>query len=90
MTMSLKTWIVALAALSLTVTVADAGTKKHRHHVRAPAPAPADAVWPFASRHDEPAHFVRLPNGLIVSSYQCFFDAGYGRYTPCDLDGGRP
>lgn len=87
--MSLKVWIVALAVLSLTATAADA--KKHRRHVRRPPPAAeAPAIWPFGSRYDEPAHFVRLPNGLIVSSYQCFFDQGYGRYTPCDMGGGRP
>lgn len=77
--MNLKLWIVALAALCLTVTAADA--KKHRKHV--PPPAPADAIWPYSSRNDEPAHFVRLPNGLVVSSYECFYDEGYGRYLAC-------
>jgi hypothetical protein len=77
--MTLKVWILALAALSVGATAADA--KRHRTHVR--PPAPADAVWPFNSRYDEPAHFVRLPNGLVVSSYECFTDEGYGRYLPC-------
>jgi hypothetical protein len=68
--------IVALAALSVTTTVAEA---KHRRHV----PPPIPAVWPFSTQHDGPAHFVRLPNGLIVSSYECFTDEGYGRYLAC-------
>lgn len=82
--MTFKALIVALAALSLTVTAADA--KKHRRHIRPAPPPPADAVPPFwglFSNDSRPAHFVRLPNGLIVSSYECFTDEGYGRYWPC-------
>lgn len=80
--MNWKVLIVVLAALCVGATAADAA-KKHRRHVG--PPAPADAVWPYSSRYDEPAHFVRLPNGLIVSSYQCFTDEGYGRYLPCGM-----
>jgi len=81
--MNLKVSIVALAVLSLTVTAADA--KKHRKHIR-PAPPPAAAappLWGLFGNDSGPAHFVRLPNGQIVSSYECFTDEGYGRYLPC-------
>jgi len=85
--MTFKVWIVALVALCVGVSAANADPKKHRRHVRKPAPAPVEVVPPFwglFKRDSAPAHFVRLPNGLIVSSYQCFVDEGYGRYTPCD------
>ncbi len=83
--MNWKLWIVALAALSLGATAAEA--KKHRHRI--PPSAQAEAYWPYSSRDDGPAHFVRLPNGLVVSSYQCFTDEGYGRYLPCVVGGKR-
>jgi hypothetical protein len=78
--MSWKVWIVAVAALIVGVTAADA--KRHRRDVR-PPPAPAGDIWPYSTRWDQPAHFVRLPNGLVVSSYECFTDEGYGRYLAC-------
>jgi hypothetical protein len=77
--MTFRILFVALAALLVTATAADA--KRHRRAVV--RPAPADAIWPYGSRYGEPAHFVRLPNGLIVSSYECFYDEGYGRYLAC-------
>ena len=80
MTRKVLAAVLAVACCGMTASAASA--KRHRHHVR--APAPPDAVWSFASRYEEPAHFVRLPNGLVVSSYQCFTDEGYGRYRPCD------
>jgi hypothetical protein len=77
--MTLRILFVALAALLVTATAADA--KRHRKPVV--APAPAGDIGPYSSRWDQPAHFVRLPNGLIVSSYECFTDEGYGRYLAC-------
>lgn len=77
--MNWKVLVVALMISCLGVTAAAA--KKHRRHVR--PPAPVDTVGSYGSRHAGPAHFVRLPNGLIVSSYQCFTDEGYGRYLLC-------
>ncbi len=81
--MNARLWVVAFVVLTVSVTVASAGTKKHRRHHHGPAVA-ADAIPPYRGSWDNgPAHFVRLPNGLIVSSYECFTDEGYGRYRPC-------
>ena len=85
--MNMKIWIVALAVLSVTVTAAEA--KKHRRHVRPLPPAPANDISPYSTRWDQPAHFVRLPNGLVVSSYECWSEEGYGRYLPCGGGGDR-
>jgi len=74
--------IIAAAVLALSVTAAAAGAQKNRHHV--PPGVQEDVVPPWRGGRDiGPAHFVRLPNGLIVSSYECFTDQGYGRYWPC-------
>ena len=85
--MNMKIWALVLVALSVSVTAADA--KKHRRHVRPPPPAPVDGIWPYSTRWDQPAHFVRLPNGLVVSSYECWSDEGNGRYLPCGAGGNK-
>lgn len=80
--MSLRVWMVAPLVLALSVTSAAAGTKKKHRHRAAPV-VQTDIVPPWGGREVGPAHFVRLPNGLIVSSYECFYDEGYGRYLAC-------
>jgi hypothetical protein len=79
--MTCRVCIIAAAVLAVSVTAAGAGSKKHRRHV---PPVQEDGVPPWRGGRDVgPAHFVRLPNGLIVSSYECFYDEGYGRYLAC-------
>jgi hypothetical protein len=79
--MTCRVCIIAAAVLAVSVTAAAAGPKKHRRHV---PPVQEDVVPPWRGGRDVgPAHFVRLPNGLIVSSYECFYDEGYGRYLAC-------
>ena len=69
--------IIALSVLSLaTIDVAYAGMK-HRHH----RGAPAAVAW---APSFEPARMIEVRPGLIISSYDCFTDEGYGRYSPCN------
>jgi hypothetical protein len=68
--------IVAASVLALvTIDAAYAGAKKHRRHV---ARAPAAVESPFA-----PARMIEVRPGVIISSYDCIIDEGYGRYRRC-------
>ena len=68
--------IVAVSVLSLVaIDAAYAGAKKQRHHV---APATAAVGSSFA-----PARMIEVRPGVIISSYDCVTDQGYGRWRPC-------
>jgi hypothetical protein len=68
--------IVAVSVLSLVaIDAAYAGAKKHRRHVARP---PAAVESSFA-----PARMIEVRPGLIISSYDCVTDDGYGRYRRC-------
>jgi hypothetical protein len=68
--------IVAVSVLSLvTIDAAYAGAKKHRRDV---ARAPAAVGSSFA-----PARMIEVRPGVIISSYDCITDEGYGRWRPC-------
>jgi hypothetical protein len=68
--------IVAVSVVSLvTIDAAYAGAKKHRRHV---AGAPVAVESSFA-----PARMIEVRPGLIISSYDCVTDDGYGRYRRC-------
>jgi hypothetical protein len=64
--------IVAVAALS--VVTADAATAKHRHRAYV-APAPVSSYGP--------ARMIEVRPGVIISSYDCITDEGYGRWRRC-------
>jgi hypothetical protein len=69
--------IVAASVLALaTIDAADAAGK-HRHRA-AHAPVPVAQPSSFA-----PARMIEIRPGLIISSYDCVIDEGYGRYSPC-------
>jgi hypothetical protein len=74
--------IGAALVLSLATIDAACATAKHRHHIwRAPvavARAPS-----FGS-----ARMIEVRPGVIISSYDCITDDGYGRWRPCS-DGCR-
>ena len=74
--MNVRWPIVALSLLALaTVDTAYAGAK-HRHHgPRHVGVAPESS---FA-----PARMIEVRPGLIISSYDCIIDEGYGRLRPC-------
>ena len=68
--------IVAVSVLALvTIDAAYAGANKHRRHV---ARVPAAVESSFA-----PARMIEVRPGVIISSYDCITDEGYGRWRPC-------
>jgi hypothetical protein len=69
--------IVAVSVLSLTTIDAAYAAGKHRHRA-APAPVPVARAPSFA-----PARMIEIRPGLIISTYDCIIDEGYGRYSPC-------
>jgi hypothetical protein len=78
--------IAAVAALATTATAASAASKHHpryARHARAPA-----AVAPASSSGFAPAHMIEARPGVVISSYGCITDEGYGRWTYCG-QGGR-
>jgi hypothetical protein len=68
--------IVAVSILSLATVDAAYAAGKHRH--RAHAPVPVAQAPSFA-----PARMIEIRPGLIISTYDCITDEGYGRYSPC-------
>jgi hypothetical protein len=73
--------IAAVSILALaTIDTAYAGAKQRRHA----APAAVGPVSSFA-----PARMIEVRPGLIISSYDCITDEGYGRYTPCSAGAKR-
>jgi len=64
--------------LVATVSAGHAANKHHARHVarQTAVPAPGPAIG-------EPAHMVEVRPGLIISSYGCITDEGYGRWLPC-------
>lgn len=72
---------VVLSIFSLaTIDAAYAGAKHRRHAARVAAPH---------ARAFEPARMIEIRPGLIISSYDCVTDEGYGRYTPCSASSRR-
>jgi hypothetical protein len=71
-------WVVAaLPALVLLAIDTAGATVKHRHrHYAAPV-----AVAPTSSF--APARMIEVRPGVIISSYDCIIDEGYGRYRRC-------
>ena len=69
--------IVAVSVLSLATIDMAYPTAKH-HHRGAHAPVPAARAPSFG-----PARMIEVRPGLFISSYGCFTDEGYGRYSPC-------
>jgi hypothetical protein len=67
--------IVALSIFSLAMIDAAYAGAKHRRHA-------APVAVPHA-RAFEPARMIVIRPGLIISSYDCVTDEGYGRYYPC-------
>jgi hypothetical protein len=73
--------IVAVSIVSLaTIDGAYAGAKHRRH--AAPVAVPH-------ARSFEPARMIEIRPGLIISSYDCVTDEGYGRYSPCSASSKR-
>jgi hypothetical protein len=69
--------IVAASVLSLAMIDAAYATSKHRYRHRA-APVAVAPTPSFA-----PARMIEVRPGVIISSYDCLIDEGYGRYRRC-------
>jgi hypothetical protein len=68
--------IIAASVFALaSADMAFAGSKKHKR-TRAPV-AVSHSHW------SEPARMIEVRPGLIISSYDCVIDEGYGRYRLC-------
>jgi hypothetical protein len=74
-------WTIAAASVLALATVDVAwASAKHRHHGAYVAPAPVSSY--------EPARMIEVRPGVIISSYDCITDEGYGRWRRCS-DGKR-
>jgi hypothetical protein len=79
----------AAACLVLASTAADARQKRHVRHAKVP-PAADQMKYGAPGFQQGPARMLEVRPGYYVSSYGCYTDEGYGRYSPCDhTDGGR-
>jgi hypothetical protein len=81
-------WSTAVAAaLALATFDAAFAGSKHRHagaRHRGWAPVAVGSASSF-----EPARMIEVRPGLIISSYDCVIDEGYGRFIPCSVGGGK-
>jgi hypothetical protein len=68
--------IIAASVVALLTIDAAGATPKHRHHRYVPV-----AVAPSASF--APPRMIEVRPGVIISSYDCIVDEGYGRYHRC-------
>jgi hypothetical protein len=75
--------IVAVSILSIATIDAAYATSKPRYRHRA---APV-AVAPSSSF--APARMIEVRPGVIISSYDCITDEGYGRWLPCSAGAKR-
>jgi hypothetical protein len=74
--------IVALSVLALATIDGSLATEKHRHQgARHAVRHPPVSVAPASSF--EPARMIEVRPGVIISTYDCITDDGYGRWRPC-------
>jgi hypothetical protein len=60
---------------------ADAARKRH-NRIAKPAPAARQVTPAF---HQAPARMIEIAPGRWISSWGCYTDEGYGRYSSCDM-----
>lgn len=81
--------IAATVSLVATAALADAKQKRHGRHAKVPH-ASEQAKYGAPGFQQGPARMLEVRPGYYVSSYGCYTDDGYGRYSTCDhTDGGR-
>lgn len=74
--------IVGLSVLALATIDGSLATAKHRHHgARHVVRHTSVSVAPASSF--EPARMIEVRPGVIISTYDCITDDGYGRWRPC-------
>jgi hypothetical protein len=81
--------VAATVFLVATAALADPRQKRHVRHAK--VPQAADQMKYGAPGFQRgPARMLEVRPGYYVSSYGCYTDEGYGRYSPCDRnEGGR-
>lgn len=84
----MKTFPLAVSLVLALTSLADAKqTKRHKHTMKS---APAAAHAHEAGFQPRSARMIEVKPGYWISSFGCALDAGYGRFTACDLtDGNR-
>ena len=70
-------------AAGLTAGVGLAGAEAKQRVHPAKMLRHARVVPPATSSSFEPARMIEVRPGLIISSYDCVTDEGYGRWRPC-------
>lgn len=73
---------IAIAAIFV-MPAASAEAKRDKSHAHQKVQTPA------AMSAHTPARMIEVRPGYWISSYGCAQDAGYGRFTPCDLTDGN-
>jgi hypothetical protein len=74
--------LTALLALAVSVSMladaAEAASKRHKRVASQPVTRQQPAF------RQEPARMIELRPGYWISTWGCFTDEGYGRYSSCD------
>ncbi len=79
----MKVGTVLAVVTALVMSVATAEAKRDKREARQKVQAPV------AMSAHAPARMIEVRPGYWISSYGCAQDAGYGRFTPCDLNDGN-
>lgn len=83
--MRIRTFSVSLcAALIAPALVASADAAQKKKRVK-PVAAPPHAAGLPKTYRNEPARMIEIAPGRWISTYGCFTDEGYGRYSSCDM-----
>jgi len=85
----MKTLLITVSLLFAMTSLTDA--KEIRRQKRTMTSAPTAALWRAneMSSRAQPARMIEVKPGYWISSFGCALDAGYGRFTPCDLTDGN-
>jgi hypothetical protein len=75
--------LLLAAALIVPVLAVSAGAARKRDK-RVAKPAPVARHVTPAFRH-QPARMIEIAPGKWISSWGCYTDEGYGRYSSCDM-----
>jgi hypothetical protein len=79
--------LFAIALVPALTSIADA--RQPKRHKQTMQPARTAAPWRPDTAPHQPARMIEVKPGYWISSYGCAQDAGYGRFTPCDLTDGN-
>ena len=78
--------LTIVVPVSLALVLASAAEAKQGKRKQVTRPAAISQTQTLGS---QPARMIEVRPGYWISSYGCAQDAGYGRFTPCDLTDGN-